>query len=214
MTAFTELITLEPADYADPITSMLSFAPADAGGVLDMGPPFLDRETVQALHDAVMAGQFTLDPAWSDALTVETNAVLETKFLERLRRSPLSASSPTLHHRRLALYEAVREIGAAHAVPGFGFGVHNVTRAIGDIETWLEGKRQELRVLGLDDEQVTAMLMLLTPAQLAAMLQTSETNLAQWRESKRGPAYAKVSQRTVRYPVAAVLEWLRGAISR
>jgi hypothetical protein len=209
-----QLITLEPSDYPEPIMSMQTFAPADAAGHLDVGPGYVDRETVQALHDAVASGQFVLDYAWLAALTVESNAVLETKFVERLRRTPLSASSPTLYHRRLALYEAVREIGAEGSIPGFGFGVHNVTRCIGDIETWMEGKRQELRVLGLDDAAVAGMLLMLTPGQLAALLQTSETNLATWRESKRGPAFAKISQRTVRYPVAAVLDWLKGAIAR
>lgn len=215
MTDYTEdLISLEPARYPAPPASMLSFAPADVTGTVELGPPYVDSETVQALHDAVMAGQFTLDPTWGDTLAAESNHVLETKFLERLRRTPMSGSAPTLHHRRMALYEAVREIGAAGTVPGFGFGVHNVTRAIGDIETWLEGKRQELRMIGLDDDAVASMVIMLSPAQLSAMLQTSETNLAQWRESKRGPAYAKLSQRTVRYPVAAVLDWLKGAISR
>jgi hypothetical protein len=210
----TSNITLEPGHYPKPPASMLSFAPADASGVLDLGPSYLDAETVQALHDAVLAGTFVLDPAWQDTLARTENGVLETHFLERLRRTPMSGSAPTLHHRRLALYEAVREIGAEGTIPGFGFGVHNVTRAIGDIETWVEGKRQELQRLGLEDPEVTRMLLMLTPPQLAALLQTSETNVAAWREAKRGPAFAKVSQRTVRYPVAAVLDWLKGAMGR
>lgn len=210
----SDLITLLPADYPAPPASMAAFAPADVSGTVDFGPGFLDAETVQALHDAVAAGTFALDPQWATPLGEATNALLETKFLERLRRSPMSGSAPTLHHRRLALFEAIREIGSEGAIPGFGFGVHNVTRCIGDIETWMEGKRQELAQLGLDDAALTRMLIMLTPPQLAAMLQTSETNLATWRDSNRGPGYAKISQRSVRYPVAAVLDWLKAAISR
>lgn len=210
----TDLITLEPSDYPAPPVSMQTFAPADASGVLDLGPGYVDSETVQALHDAVAAGQITLDPLWGETLAKETNALLTTKFVDRLRRSPLSASAPALHHRRLALFEAIREIGASGTVPGFGLGVHNVTRCIGDIETWLEGRRQEFTQLGLGDAELARLLTMLTPAQLGAMLQVSETTLAQWREAKTGPAFAKLSQRSVRYPVAAVLDWLKGAIAR
>lgn len=210
----TRPVTLEPFDYPPPPYSMQTFAPADASGALDLGPGFLDSETVQALHDAVLAGTFTLDPAWSEVLAAVTNNQLEDVFADRLRRSPLSASSPTLHHRRLALYEAMRQIGANGTIPGFGFGVHNVSRAIGDVETWMEGRRQHLASLGVAEDQVTRMLAMLSPAQLSALLQTSEANLANWRDTGRGPAYAKLSQRTVRYPVAAVLDWLQGVISR
>jgi hypothetical protein len=201
-------ITLESADYPVPPESMLSFVPADLSGTVQLGPAFLDAETMDAFNQAVLAGQFTLDPAWSEALGKSNNAVLETKFLEHLRRTRLSPSSPALHHRRLALFEAVKDIGAAGTVPGFGFGLHNVTRAIGDVETWLEGKRQELDGLGMGQPEIVRMLAMLTPAQLAALLQVSDVTLANWREAKRGPAFAKFSQRSVRYPVAAVLAWL------
>lgn len=207
-------ITLDPADYPPPPVSMLNLVPADATGTVDLGAPYLDAETVQALHYAVQEGRFVLDPAWHDALVAEDAAVLETKFLERLRRTPMSATAPALHHRRLALYEAVRDIGATGSVPGFGFGVHNVTRSIGDVETWIEGKRQELEQLGLGEVEIVRMLAMLTPAQLGSLLQVSEVTLLTWRDSKRGPAFAKLSQRSIRYPVAAVLDWLKGALNR
>lgn len=208
-------ITLNPVDYPPPPVSMLTLTPADlTPGTVELGAPYIDAETVQALHDAVAMGTFTLDPAWHDSLAATEDAVLETKFLERLRRTPLSPSAPALHHRRLALFEAVREIGAEGSVPGFGFGVHNVTRCIGDVETWLEGKRQELAQVGLGEAEQVRMLAMLTPGQLGALLQVSEASLAQWRELRRGPAFAKLSQRAIRYPVVAVLEWLKGALTR
>lgn len=207
-------ITLEPSDYPQPPVSMLQFVPANFGGTLDLGPSYLDAETVQALHEAVAVGQFTLNPAWEEALSKTDAADLESKFLERLRRTPLSPTAPALHHRRAALFEAVRDIGAQGVMPGFGFTVHNLTRSIGDVETWLESKRQELAHLNLPDGQITAMLALLTPAQLGALLQTSEANLGTWRATNRGPAYAQISQRTVRYPVAGVLDWLREGLNR
>lgn len=202
-------ITLEPADYPEPPATMLNLVPANASGAVDLGAPFLDRETVQALHDAVVSGLFTLDPSWNDALASSTHGELEGRFLERLRGTKLSPISPALHHRRLALFEAVREVGTNGSIPGFGFGVHNLTRAIGDVETWLEGKRQEFQALGLPDAEIVRMLAMLTPRELAALLQVTEATLSQWREAKRGPAYAQLGQRSNRYPVAAVLEWLK-----
>jgi hypothetical protein len=210
----SETITLEPADYPAPPVSMFDLVPANLHGQVDLGPTYVDAETVQALHEAVAAGMFVINPDWNDALTKAQPVELEQRFLERLRRTPLSPSSPALHHRRLALFEAVREIGVQGTIPGFGFGVHNLTRCIGDVETWLESKRQELVAQGLDEAAVVHMLAMLTPAQLGALLQTSEANLGQWRNTKVGPAYAQLSQRTIRYPVAAVLDWLTEGMRR
>jgi len=207
-------ITLNPTDYPPPPVTMLALAPADAGDTVDLGPLFLDAETVQALHDAVASGMFTVAPEWNDPVAQGDPDDLERRFLERLRQTPLSHSSPALHHRRLALFEAVRELGSEGSIPGFGFGVHTLTRAIGDVETWLEGKRQEFAAQGLSDPEIVRMLTMLTPAQLAMLLQTAEGNLAAWRHAKRGPAYAQLGGRTVRYPVAAVLAWLREAMGR
>lgn len=202
-------ITLEPADYPPPTVSMLNLAPADVGGAVHLGDPFLDAETVAALHGAVEGGMLALDPSWQGALAAADASELELRFLERLRATKLSPSAPALHHRRLALFEAVREIGSKGSIPGFGFTVHNLTRAIGDVETWQEGKRQELRGLGLADEQVVLMLVMLSPDQLASLLQVSTMTLSNWRTAKRGPAWAQISPRTIRYPVASVLDWLR-----
>jgi hypothetical protein len=208
-------ITLEPEDYPFPPVTMRNLVPANAGGSIDLGPQFLDSETVAALGLAIAEGLFTVNPEWQVELQRSNNAALEAKFLERLRRTPLSPSSPALHHRRLALFEAVRELGSEGAVVGFGLTVHNVTRAIGDVETWLEGKRQELaQQVGLGEAELVRLLQGLTPAQLAGLLQVAVATLQQWREAGIGPAFYKTSPRTIRYPVVAVIEWLNENMRR
>ena len=205
-----EYVTLDPAHYPAPRVSMANLAPAgtSAAGDINLGDPFLDAETVQSLHDAVEQGIFALDVAWQTPLEETRSEELERRFLERLSRTNLSPVAPTLHHRRMALYETLRDIGSVVGAPGFGFTVHNLTRAIGDIETWAEGKRQELASAGINDGEIARRLTMLTPGQLGALLQVSEVTLHKWRSAQRGPAWAKLSERAVRYPVATVLAWL------
>ena len=57
------------------------------------------------------------------------------------------------------------------------------------------------RVLAEDDDD------LLTPAELREWLKVSESTMNQWRWLNRGPRWIKVG-RHVRYPRAAVREWL------
>jgi predicted DNA-binding transcriptional regulator AlpA len=189
---------------------MLTLAPSD--GVL--GDEYLDRETVAAFIEAVHAGTYTLSEDWGPEVAAADNSVLEKAFLERLRSSRLGPLAPALHHRRLALFEAVREIGSTGQIPGFGLGVHNVSRCIGELETWMEGKRQELAALGFVDEQISRSLTLLTPAVLAPLLGLSLASLSRMRAENTGPRFAMIGARKVVYPYVAVADWLAELLGR
>src|ERR1700731_4549256 len=54
---------------------------------------------------------------------------------------------------------------------------------------------------------------LLTSRELALRLRVSEKTLANWRVQGRGPRYAKIGS-CVRYPAAAVDEWVESNIRR
>ena len=76
----------------------------------------------------------------------------------------------------------------------------------------LEGRRQELAARGLQDDQILRMVTVIPPTQLAPMLAVSEATLSRWRQDNAGPRYARTGQRTVVYPVIAVLDWLEERI--
>ena len=201
---------LDPMAWPAPTDTMLQLEPSN--GL--RGPDFLDRETIASFRDAVAQGVFKLNPDWAPAISSLDNARLEQSFLEKLRSSRLGPASPVLYHRRVALFEAIKEAGAASAVPGFGLGVHNVTKAIGNLETWLEGKRQELEHAGFTDEALARQLTLIRPDILAAMLGVDGATLSRWRNSNQGPHYARLSARTVAYPAVAVSQWLTDLIAQ
>lgn len=50
---------------------------------------------------------------------------------------------------------------------------------------------------------------LLTPAEVAAILQVQITTLAAWRTRKQGPAYVRLGHRTVRYRTSAIAAFTR-----
>lgn len=52
------------------------------------------------------------------------------------------------------------------------------------------------------------MSTLLTPAELAGMLNVKESTLAQWRYLRRGPAFLKLSGGLIRYRQKTVAMWL------
>lgn len=200
---------LDPNAWPMPPQTMLQLEPA---GPL-RGPDFLDRETLASFREAVVQGVFKLNPDWAPAISNLDNAALEQSFLEKLRSSRLGPSSPILFHRRVALFEAIKEAGAASAVPGFGLGVHNITKCIGNLETWLEGKRQELEHAGFVDEQLARQLMLIRPDILSTILGVDGATLSRWRNSNQGPPFARMSARTVAYPAVGVTQWLQELIA-
>ncbi|MHB1313015.1 MAG: helix-turn-helix transcriptional regulator [Gemmatimonadaceae bacterium] len=48
----------------------------------------------------------------------------------------------------------------------------------------------------------------LTPAECAKLLGVSTSTLQAWRALGKGPSFAKLSRRTVRYQRAAIAAWL------
>lgn len=50
---------------------------------------------------------------------------------------------------------------------------------------------------------------LLTPAEVAAILQVQVTTLAAWRTRKQGPAYVRLGHRTVRYRTSTIAAFTR-----
>lgn len=204
------MASLDPQSWPMPSASMLQLSPAGEG----RGDTFLDRETMAAFIEGVHNGTFGLDEDWAPALSAADDAKLETEFLERLRGSRLGPASPVLHHRRLALFEAVKALGTPGTIPGFGLSVHNISRCIGDVETWVEGQRQEMLGRGMQDEEVFRMLLMIPSTQLAALLHVSEPTLSRMRTQNMGPRYAKLTSRTHVYPLIAVLEWLNELVAR
>jgi predicted DNA-binding transcriptional regulator AlpA len=195
--------------YQMPTTSMLQLVPLgefQLGTVL--GDPFLDRETLASFAEAVHAGFFTLNEDWGRKIADVDDAVLEQRFLERLRMTQLSGASPLLHHRRLALFEAIRDIGTEGSIPGLGLGPQNSTRAIGDIETWMEGKRQELRQRGFDDHLLQRMLTIVPSPAFAILVGLSEATLSRMRKENVGPRFVQLGSRRWGYPAIAAIEWL------
>ena len=203
------MATLELSNYPLPTASMLTLTPVGdfrLGEVI--GDAYLDQETVAAFFEAVHSGFFTVSEDWAHRIADVDDAVLEQKFLERLRMTQLSKSSPLLHHRRLALFEAIKDIGTEGTIPGFGFGVQNATRAIGDIETYLEGKRQELSAKGFADPDLQRMLTLIPSNALASLLGLSEASLSRMRKEGAGPRFVQTGARRYGYPAIATLEWI------
>lgn len=204
------MASLDPTDWPLPVESMLTLEPSNG----QLGDEYLDRETVGAFIAAVHAGTYVLSEDWGPQIAQAGNERLEAAFLERLRATRLGPLSPALHHRRLALFEAVREIGEVGQIPGFGLSVHNLTRCIGELETWMEGKRQELAALGLTNEEIARSLTMLSPEVLAPLLGVSTATLSRMRSENTGPRFGKIGVRKVVYPYLAVAEWLEELLRR
>jgi predicted DNA-binding transcriptional regulator AlpA len=203
------MASLDPTAYPTPSTSMLQLEPAMGR----RGDDYLDRETMVALIEAVSTGFFVLHEDWAGRIVDADDALLEKTFLDKLRGSRLGENAAVLHHRRLALYEAIKELGTEGTIPGFGLSVHNLTRVIGDVETWTEGKRQELEGQGFTNEQVLRMLLIIPASVMAALLGLSEASLSRMRNLNEGPRYVKLGTRRVGYPVVSTLEWLAERMS-
>ena len=204
------MASLNPLDYPLPVESMLTLKPSNG----ELGDEYLDRETVGAFIEAVRAGTLVLSEDWGPQIADVSVEQLEATFLEQLRGSRLGPLVPALFHRRLALFEAVRQIGSTGTIPGFGLGVHNLTRAIGELETWMEGKRQELVANGFSDVEIAKSLTLLAPQVLAPILGVSLATLSRMRTENTGPRYGVIGTRKVVYPYLAVAEWLEELLRR
>jgi predicted site-specific integrase-resolvase len=49
---------------------------------------------------------------------------------------------------------------------------------------------------------------LLTPQEVAEMLQVTETTLKQWRAAGTGPSYVRLNRKTIRYAEEHVRHWI------
>jgi hypothetical protein len=53
--------------------------------------------------------------------------------------------------------------------------------------------------------------VLLTPKQCAVLVGVRPSTLQTWRALGAGPRFVKLSRRTVRYPMAGLMDWLNAA---
>jgi hypothetical protein len=175
--------------------------------LVDVGPEWIDAATVARFAELVENGIlfFEFDPT---DLMREAGDTLDALFA--LHLSEPSSNRFAVDHRAFALNKAVKELVARRA-PAKAAPQLQVPRAIGNLEMYLQEKRVEYSYLSpIDSDLLFDAAFLLDPKRVEWLTGVSIGQLAAWRSAGSGPRFLKVAgeRSSVRYPAAALLEWL------
>lgn len=202
--------------------------PTPEGEVVDRGPEWIDRETVELVAARVQAGLVPLAPTAEPALAAAAQETVERMFAQKLDASPLTTRF-TAEHRAYALIATLTELAVNFAAgpvtaPPTRPGLAETMWATNQLEQELLGLRE--RVAGIlehnvDSEVVQVLcskLAMVDTLTLAKLTNVSEASFVTWRKLRRGPRWVEIPMPSGRrmkvlYPIADVLVWLYGGVS-
>lgn len=178
------------------------------------GPVRLDPVTLERVADHFTRGIFTPVQDVEKIVAEYPQDDFDRIFGGYLGASPLSSAADIFEHRALALERTVMQISEEHntaakrhvSVDTLRISEDDLTAYLTNAAVHLENVSPELAPLLLETAQFV------TPTQLAKMTGLQEGTLAVWRSTTgSGPRYVKMDGKrpSIRYPVVAVLEWVR-----
>lgn len=172
------------------------------------GPAVLDREAVARVSEMVSEGKLVFPSDMNQIVESFPQEKFDAVFRRHLDQVRLRSKLSSVGDKRaLALATTLLEISKGTKAPLFGdteidaTGLEMYLRLASDRlpERFTEEQRELLR-----DE-----LWTLTPAEVALATGLSVNQLSQWRFTRRGPRYVKLTQSSgsIRYPAVALLLW-------